>query len=290
MVLKEVLGQEEAVSYLKAILKKGAPSSLIFVGPEGVGKRKTALSFAKALNCEKGGCNICNSCSYIERRIHPDVKIVEPKGASIKIDSIRNLAKEAYIKPVYEAKVYIIDSAEMFTSEAASCILKILEEPPQFLRFILITTSVHNLLPTIRSRCQIVRFKRLPQELQERIVSSWGIKEDDARVLLQFSCGNLGKAFQYKEYDLSYEKERAALWLDNLEKRSVLQMAEELLEKKEQIQFFLDLILSLLRQRIFCDEDLQKIEAVIRAKEMVLSHLNQRTVFDNMVFEMRRKR
>ena len=107
MFWNEVLGQERAILEIKRLIKKEAQPSLIFYGPEGVGKRKVACILAKAINCSDGGCNRCSSCGQMEKGMHPDIAILESKG-SIKVDSIRQIIKSAYLKPLYKKKVYII--------------------------------------------------------------------------------------------------------------------------------------------------------------------------------------
>lgn len=131
----------------------------LFIGPEDAGKEETALAFARALLCfspQAGrACGVCRDCRQAEHGNHPDLHIIQPAGATIKIEQIRAVQKTALYRP-YQGKrqVYLVKQAGAMTVQAASCFLKTLEEPPGEAVFILLATRLHTLLPTIRSRCQ----------------------------------------------------------------------------------------------------------------------------------------
>ena len=142
----------------------------LFVGPTGVGKETVANHFAKSINClelDEGACGTCISCRKTADGNHPDTQIVSPSGAWIRIDQIRELQKRIVYRP-YEGirKVAILREAERMNLEAANCLLKTLEEPPAESVLILLTSNLDALIPTIRSRCQIIKFNPLrPDEL-----------------------------------------------------------------------------------------------------------------------------
>lgn len=166
MSFSDVCGQEIAVRCLKSAIKNGRVAhAYIFAGPRNSGKLLLAKNFAKALNCidpENLPCDACNSCMKIDKDIHPDVKSTAPggKGGDIVIDEIRKIGSEIILKP-YESryKVFIIKDAHLMNAAAANSFLKTLEEPPANSVLILITESPGGLVPTIASRCQIIRFK-----------------------------------------------------------------------------------------------------------------------------------
>jgi DNA polymerase-3 subunit delta' len=201
MSFKEIKGQELPVSFLqRAIEHASVAHAYLFVGVAGVGKRLTATTFAKALNCEQNNgdaCGVCASCRKIENKNHPDVFRIVPEGAQgvIKIGAIRALTNRIALRP-YEArwKVYIIEEAHYMTEEAENCLLKTLEEPPGDAVLIATTSHVAGLLPTIVSRCQTVRFAPLSSEMIETIlVKKFGFQKRSARCIAHLSSGGMHK-------------------------------------------------------------------------------------------------
>jgi DNA polymerase-3 subunit gamma/tau len=171
----EVVGQEQITETLKAALVKNRIShAYLFQGPRGTGKTTTARIFAKRLNCTaaKGAepCNACPSCLAMQGNQHMDM--VEIDAASNRgIEDIKALRESASVQPSSGTyKVYIIDEVHMLSHDAFGALLKILEEPPAHVIFILATTELHKVPPTILSRCQLYRFRRAtPAEMKQRL-------------------------------------------------------------------------------------------------------------------------
>ncbi|MFA6142208.1 MAG: DNA polymerase III subunit delta' [Candidatus Omnitrophota bacterium] len=166
MSFKDIKGQDNAILFLKRSSKNGRTShAYIFSGPSGVGRKLTALNFAKFINCHAAEddrpCDKCPSCRKADSHNHPDIFLVSPEkaGSSIGIDKVRAVIKNIGLKP-YEAgtKVYIIDDAMNMTQEAQNALLKTLEEPPSDSVLIFIVDNQRGLLSTIESRCQVVKF------------------------------------------------------------------------------------------------------------------------------------
>jgi DNA polymerase-3 subunit delta' len=200
------------VRYLKnAIENDRLHHSLLFEGPEGVGKMEMALETAKALNCSGpdrfGRCS-CRSCEQISRMVFSDVKVVEaePEKKVIQVEAVRRVIREMSFAP-YEGKkrVYIIKDADKMNPESANTLLKSLEEPPPHVQFILVTAHPYVLLPTIRSRCQRVTFQTLgPGQMTGLLPPSEG--EEQRRLRSMLSGGSLNRAM---EMDLArYEAKR----------------------------------------------------------------------------------
>jgi DNA polymerase-3 subunit delta' len=207
MPLENIKGQEKALQYLKSALKnRKLPHAFIFVGPKGSGRSILARLFAQAVNCqdeEHAPCGRCNSCSKVEKGIHPDVAWIrkDEKSNQIKIQSIRELERGIILRP-YEGryKVFIIPDSESMNPEASNSFLKTLEEPPGHSLIILIAPSANDLLPTIRSRCQIVRLSPLKRSvLKSVLVDEYHMPEKKADFISRYAEGKLGKALSYKD-------------------------------------------------------------------------------------------
>lgn len=192
MSFENILGQNRPRQVLKKVLKNGQiPNAYLFFGQESIGKKSTAIETAKALNCEVlgpiDGCDKCPSCLKIEKQTHPDYFLLEPEKSSptareaiIKIEAIRDLQKRlAYLPYEGQTKVAIINNVECMNNQAANSFLKTLEEPPSRTLIILITSNPYQLLPTIVSRCQGVRFYPLSPDNIRKIITSHLRNEGD---------------------------------------------------------------------------------------------------------------
>jgi len=207
MSFNDIIGQEIAVKLLRNSLKHGRiPHAYMFIGPHGVGKRLAAVNLAKALNCDGSSeipCDRCICCKKIDASIHPDVKYIYPTGPSlsITIDNIRELRTQISFK-TYEGKkkVYIIAEAENMTIQAANCLLKTLEEPPENSVLILTSTDSHLLLQTIVSRCQAVPFNRIElHRIESFLVEHHRVDKSLAHFIANLSQGSLGEALELKD-------------------------------------------------------------------------------------------
>ncbi|MBS9775460.1 MAG: DNA polymerase III subunit gamma/tau [Fusobacterium sp.] len=200
---EEISGENEIVKTLKLSLKNKATShAYLFSGPRGVGKTTTARLIAKGVNClellEDGEpCNHCKNCTSINEGRFSD--LIEIDAASNRsIDEIRNLKEKINYQPVEGLKkVYIIDEAHMLTKEAFNALLKTLEEPPSHVIFILATTELEKILPTIISRCQRYDFKTLElSEMKKRLEfilkeEKIEMEEDVFPVIYETSAGSM---------------------------------------------------------------------------------------------------
>ncbi|HTZ17805.1 MAG TPA: DNA polymerase III subunit delta' [Dissulfurispiraceae bacterium] len=178
MSLHSIIGHEKAVRILLGTIKRErVPSSILFSGDSGIGKRLTALNYAKALNClepaDSDACDQCISCRKIESENHPDVTAMLPENDEIRIEAIRQATELLSLRP-YEGrkKILMVDDADFMNINAANAFLKTLEEPPQDSIIILITSSPDRLPETIRSRCMHVRFHPLSDEAFNRVLDS----------------------------------------------------------------------------------------------------------------------
>ena len=216
-----LVGQEAAVRSLGEALASQKPGhAWLFVGPEGVGRRPAAFAFAAALNCAEAavGCGGCMSCTKVLRSAHPDVHLIVPEGQQILVDQIRGsttdrgVIPEAYRTPVEGAfKVFVIDDASEMNLHAANSLLKVLEEPPAGVVFILVTADVAALPETVVSRCRRVDFVPLgPHAIRRILVEQHGLDPERSAWAARVG-GNLARALR-----LAFDPEAAARRLAHL--------------------------------------------------------------------------
>ncbi len=153
------IGNKNIAARVAAFAAGKIPHAIMLEGERGLGKHTLAAHIASLAVCsgENPPCGLCRSCHLCSVGSHPDVVTVSPMGKQIKIDQIRDLRQKAYLKAsMGERKVYIIESAENMNAAAQNAFLKVLEEPPAGVIFILLVTSADSLLPTVRSRCIVL--------------------------------------------------------------------------------------------------------------------------------------
>ncbi|MEN6557054.1 MAG: DNA polymerase III subunit delta' [Thermoguttaceae bacterium] len=216
-------GHDDVVEEFRRAIGRGRlASSFLFVGPPGVGKRTFAMKLAQAMLCSTRSessldpCETCPSCRQVAAGAHPDMTVVsKPDDKSfLPLELLigerehrrrEGLCHHLALKPSLGGrKIAVIDDADFLNSEGANALLKTLEEPPPRSVLILIGTSPAKQLPTIRSRCQLIRFQPLPLDVVERLVLSAGLTDDpaEARRLAQHSEGSLERARDLSDAEL----------------------------------------------------------------------------------------
>lgn len=208
MSFKDVLGHEKPLEQLKrAIRNDRVAHSYLFWGSEGIGKKRVALQFAKALNCLADGttgeeaCDRCISCRKVDHHLHPDILLIEPENQTIKKEQVLQMQKDLSYRP-YEGRrrVCILTAVDRMAPNMSNTLLKTLEEPPLHTVLILLANHPRFLLPTILSRCQTIRFTPLPVSLVSRwLVDQKGLEEPEAHLLASLSEGSPGKALELRE-------------------------------------------------------------------------------------------
>ncbi|MFA7534057.1 MAG: DNA polymerase III subunit delta' [Tissierellaceae bacterium] len=212
MDFTDILGHERQIDSLKSAIEKGTIShSYLFEGEEGLGKRDLALVFAKTLLCEEGKsepCNKCSSCRKFDGDNHPDFKITRPVKNLIKIEKVGELIKDMATRPLEgRRKIYIIDDCHTLRLESQNALLKTLEEPPEYINIILITPFKNKIIPTILSRCQIVKFYPLKGSvITNLLVEKYSIDQSEASFIGAFAKGSLRKSIEYATSGKLFEK------------------------------------------------------------------------------------
>jgi DNA polymerase-3 subunit delta' len=194
--------QDEAKRLLRAALLEGPAHAYLFHGPTGVGKRAAALAFAGEL---------LGDAPRVERRSHPDVYVLEPVGDQIRIDDIRSLRRDLHMRP-FEAdrRVYLLFSAETMNADAADALLKDLEEPPPYVVVVLVANELGPLPETIRSRCQLVPFRRLSERAVRAAIAERapGLADDEVTALARVAAGRIDRAERMLDPEAVTRRER----------------------------------------------------------------------------------
>jgi DNA polymerase-3 subunit delta' len=255
-MFNKLAGNQKVKELLKRMLESGrVPGALLFAGEEGVGKKLFAVELAKALNCRspKGieACDKCSTCLRIGRfnfpqtdkaedweqlirTDHADVAMVLAPKRVLKVDQMRAIEREANYRPFEgKARVFLIDDADKLNDPSANALLKTLEEPPPTSHIILITARPAILLPTIRSRCQAIRFSPLTvAEIEACLSHEKGSKPNEVRLRSRLAGGIIGRALQ-RDLD-QYESERS-LMLRVLEALTVSRDRQQLMSVSEEL-------------------------------------------------------
>ena len=185
--------QDEAKRLLRAALAEGPAHAYLLHGPRGVGKRRAAIAFAGEL---------LGDPDRVARNVHPDLYILEPLGDQIRIDPIRELRRDLHMRPFEsERRIYLILRAHLMNEDAADALLKDLEEPPPYAVIVLVADELGLLPPTIRSRCQLVPFRRLSQRAIKAFLSSRGLQGEPLEAFARVAAGRLDRAERLLDAD-----------------------------------------------------------------------------------------
>ncbi len=206
MSFSTIVGHRGAIDILKgALAKDRLAHAYLFSGPDGIGKRLTALSFAKAVNClnirgDGESCDNCISCRKIESKNHPDVFIVEPEGRFIKIGQVRELQRRLQFRAMEgRYKVCIMDGADCMNPASANALLKTLEEPAERTILILIAVSMNSIPATVLSRCQKIRFSPVGlEEIIPWLEEKLNVDRETARLMAIFGGGSIARSLSIK--------------------------------------------------------------------------------------------
>jgi len=221
MSFTTIYGQEKQIELLKRSIETGRIAhAYLFYGMQGIGKRTSAIAFAKTLNCrqeQSDSCNSCSACIKIARGVHPDVITIEPEGLVIKIKNIREVQNQIKFRP-FEGKkrVFIIVDAEKMNSPSANALLKTLEEPNPSNILILLTSRPYQLPETIISRCQKIRFDPIRKDaVASFLEKETSLDRKSAGILASSSRGSIGKALEMmKQSYVTFKNEMIAKIID----------------------------------------------------------------------------
>ena len=291
-MFENILGNEPIKSVLKqAVFNNKVSHSYLMIGRNGIGKKMMASEFAKSILCfsQDKPCNLCKSCTEFDSNNHPDFLCINPDGNSIKIEQIRELQKKIQEKPIISLKkVYIIDNADLMTQEAQNCLLKTLEEPPEFATIILIGSNENAFLTTIKSRCMIIHFNPIENKyIIKYLEENCKINNISSNMLEMFQ-GSIGKAIDLKDKAKNYIIIENLI--NNLDKKDlvdIVQEAEILYKSKDEILEILDYINIILLKKAKKDYKYTTcIQFVENTKQKLQKNANYDMCIDDMLFNL----
>lgn len=267
-MFNDIIGNDENKKKLEYIVKNDNIShSYIFSGISGIGKFMFAKEFAKAILCldnEKKPCNNCRACKSFENNNNPDIIIIDEQDESIKTEQIKELVKNVLEKPIQgEKKIYIINNSENMTREAQNSLLKTLEEPPEYVIVILITSNENLLLNTIKSRCIKFQFQNLSDEEIKQYFRMANQVIDDS--IIKIFGGSIEKALKLKDNLDTYKNIKNIFKnIENLSGLQILNLKETIFKDKDEIFSILDYI-----NTIFFDKILENIKTANKYQKCI---------------------
>ncbi|MDY5845945.1 MAG: DNA polymerase III subunit delta' [Bariatricus sp.] len=252
---KDVIGHTEIIEYMRNAVKQDKVShAYILNGERGSGKKMLANLFAQELQCEESGdepCNKCHSCRQAISGNHPDIiRVTHEKPNTISVDDIRvQINEDIQVKPYNgKYKVYIVPDADLMTVQAQNALLKTIEEPPSYAVIFLLTENAESLLPTICSRCVMLKLRNIKDRLVKKyLMERLEIPDYKADVCTAFAQGNVGRAIMLANSEHFNEiKEEAVQLLKNIDNMEVHELSEavkRITVYKIEINDYLDILM-----------------------------------------------
>ncbi|WP_273327393.1 ATP-binding protein [Vallitalea guaymasensis] len=255
----EIVGHNEIINHLQSAIKTNKIShAYIIDGEKGIGKKLIANTFAKTLQCQKKGispCDECISCRTFDSLNNPDVIYVEQtKKTGIGVDDIREqINQDINIKPYqHPYKIYIVDNADTMTEQAQNALLKTIEEPPSYVRILLLSNNINKFLITILSRCVVLKLKPImPDKVMNYVIEKLQISDYRSELITSFAQGIIGKAKELASstefFDMRESMIKIVDIIINGDDYQLLEVSQKFEDYKDDIQDFLDLLMTWFR-------------------------------------------
>lgn len=291
-MFNNILGNEETKRILETSVKTEKIShSYLFIGKNGIGKFMFAKEFAKAILCigEDKPCNKCEACITFDNNNNPDITIIDEEEKSIKTETIKEMIKGVYEKPLKSSKkIYIINDSEKMTKEAQNSLLKTLEEPPEYVVIILITENENLLLNTIKSRCAKIKFSDLStNEIKQILEEKYNLKNISENIL-EIAQGSVVSALSAIEQEESINViNNIVLELNKMNLIDLLNKKDLIFKDKEKVQENLSYLNIILFKKL--DENLKYINCiniVEETKERLKKNSNYDMTIDNLLINI----
>ena len=289
MKFEEIIGNEIAKEELENFLKQEKiVHSYLFLGIEGIGKKEIAKEFARKILCmdsAKEECQ-CLSCKSFANYNHPDFFFINEEETTIKIEVIREMVSKVVEKPIRsKRKVFMINDADKMTKEAQNCLLKTLEEPPEYICIILIATNESLLLNTIKSRCLKIQFSKIKDEEIKQFLSQKMEMNAIDENMIKIANGSIGRALKLCQDVTMYQSIQELI--EKLKTEDIIHLLQKKNQifDKEKILYILEYMQLLLLQK--SHQDKQYLNCVLFANEAIQRlqvNCNYDMVIDNFIF------
>ena len=292
-MFENLIGNEKIRRDLENILKnENVFHSYMFIGTEGIGKKEFAKEFAKGILClnEDTPCGKCKSCLEFDNNNNPDYYFIGlGEENSIKIDVIREMQKKIQELPIVsKRKVYIIDDFDFVTREAQNCLLKTIEEPPEFVTIILITSNESKVLNTIKSRCLKLNFENIEDnKLKDFLETNYNIKEISDNKIKLYN-GSIGKAIKiHNKEEIYIQVEKVFENTENYNIITAKNNLEVLYKEKDYINELLDYINVIFINKAKTNiRYINYIEVIEKTKKKINSNCNYDMTIDSLLFSI----
>lgn len=252
---KDVIGHNDIIQYIQnSVTQKKVSHAYILNGEKGSGKKMLASLFAMTLQCEKGGkepCGECHSCIQAKSNNHPDIiRVQHEKPNTISVDDVRTqVNNDIVIKPYSSPyKIYIIPEADLLSVQAQNALLKTIEEPPEYAVIFLLTENAESMLPTIMSRCVMLKLRNIRTTLiRKYLMEIMGVPDYKADICAAFAQGNMGRAIMLASSDHFNEIKEEALQLlrhiNDMEMSEIVAAIKRINAYKLDVNDYLDIIM-----------------------------------------------
>lgn len=294
-----IIGHENQLKQIEQDLESGnLAHSYLLAGPNSVGKHTVAKKFAGILQCDSDFCHNCNACLQVRKGSHIDTIEMEDNHQSIKIGEVRKIIRRLNMTKQSKYKIFLVQSIERMTIEAANSFLKILEEPPEGTIFILTTNNIRSLLPTIISRVRVVHFNNVSVDyLKNRLHELYPNAEEEViNQVSLFSLGKTGKALHLMEnpdslanYLKVYRDVQHFLGHRNVTDR--FSYVDALLEEDSSVEVFLNILTHVLRSKVLSGdkETSRYIDLLLKVADsglLLKKNVNSRLVLENLMLTL----
>lgn len=289
MDFSSIIGNDKIKKDLDlAVKNNNVLHSYMFCGQEGIGKKLIAKEFAKKILCINKEFKDCSSCIKFNSNNHPDFYILNEAGETIKVDQIREITNKINEKPIVsEKKVYIINDSDKMTPDAANCLLKTLEEPPEYAVIILIVSNESLILSTVKSRCMKIKFDNISEDELKRFLKEQKGYDNLGENFLKLLNGSIGIALnlvQNKEIFDGVQK-----LIDNIETSNIIEVLNngKIIYNKEFIEPILNYMLVCMYEKSkYNYKYINCIEYILDTMKRLKSNSNFDMTIDNLLLKV----